>query len=502
MVSTVPLEDQLQAALVGQVNTGREELINHSHQTIDNALQEGLNQQDRAFDFAMEQIEKTRSDIGNLGGILGRIDTKHGEIAEKVEVGIRNAQQALRQEAEKPEEFSATFEGVGRTAPADYLIDGIEVQSKFINGANNNLRHVLDHMDKHANFSRDDSYHHIPKDTHEIILKVISGENVDGLSERSIRAIQEKVASIEALSGKPFEQIVQPGLSTYDEVQIIRVDETLDRHSDNITSENSVRKDNLESQADSDKRTVLEENQIDLGEMGKVALTGAAVGVAVSLTADIYKNYKAGKNIFAGDYDLDDWKRLGINTSKSAAIGGISSAAIYGLTNCAGMAAPFAGAVVTAVKGMSTLVAQYNAKEISMNELMDLGLILCSESAVVGICTAIGQTAIPVPILGAVIGSIAGKLVCFAVKKLMPSMKEKMANQLAAYNAQLDAAAKIVIDRINEEFDRLGDLTTAAFDITNNRNLLETSIELAYAYDVDRSKLIHNDAELNDFMLG
>ena len=132
------------------------------------------------------------------------------------------------------------------------------------------------------------------------------------------------------------------------------------------------------------------------------------------------------------------------------------------MTNYAAMAAPFAGAVVTAVKGMSSLVAQYRAGEISMNQLIDLGMIVCSDSAVVGLCTAIGQTVIPVPVLGAVIGSIAGKLICFATKKLMPSMREKLDQQLAAYNAKLDAAALTVINKINEEFDRLGDLTTAA----------------------------------------
>ena len=502
MVSTGQIEEQLQAALVNQINTGREELINQSHQAINEALKDGLTQQDRAFDFAMEQIDKTRSDIGNLDGILGRIDTKHGEIAEKVEVGIRSAQQALRQEVDQQEQFSATFEGVGRTAPEDYLVEGVEVQSKFINGANNNLRHVIEHMEKYSNFGRDGSYYHIPKDTHETIQKILSGENTEGLSARSIRAIQEKVASIEAMTGKPFGEVVQPGVSTYDEVQIVRVNETLDQHADTISAENDVRKEDLQNQADTDKQTVVDENQAGLGEMGKVAMAGAAVGASLSLATDIYKNYKAGKNIFAGDYSLEDWEKLGINTSKSAAIGGISSAAIYGMTNYTGLAAPFAGAVVTAVKGMSSLVAQYKAGEISMNELVDLGMILCSESAVVGVCTAVGQTIIPVPVLGAVIGSIAGKLVCFATKKLLPSMKEKLDQQLAVYNAKLDAAAQIVINKINEEFDRLGDLTTAAFDIKNNSHLLEASLDLAYAYGVDDSKLIHDESELDAFILG
>ena len=53
-----------------------------------------------------------------------------------------------------------------------------------------------------------------------------------------------------------------------------------------------------------------------------------------------------------GDYTVEDWKSLGLNTGKSAVIGGVSSTAIYGLTNYADLAAPFAGAVVTAIKGV------------------------------------------------------------------------------------------------------------------------------------------------------
>lgn len=46
--------------------------------------------------------------------------------------------------------------------------------------------------------------------------------------------------------------------------------------------------------------------------------------------------------------------------------------------------------------------------EIDLDEFTDLGLIVCAESAIVGAMTIAGQTLIPVPVLGALIGSISG----------------------------------------------------------------------------------------------
>lgn len=126
--------------------------------------------QEKSLNEALAQVEKVRGFLGNPEKILGSDLTKHGEIAEQMEVHIRNARDLL--DGKIP---TATFEGVGRTAPEDYLIDGLMVQSKFINGINNNLNHVLSHMEKYPNFGRDGSFYQIPNDTYEIIKKIIDG---------------------------------------------------------------------------------------------------------------------------------------------------------------------------------------------------------------------------------------------------------------------------------------------------------------------------------------
>lgn len=74
----------------------------------------------------------------------------------------------------------------------DYLIDGIEVQSKFINGTNKNLMHILKHMDEYSNFGKDGSFYHIPKDTWQEIQDVLDGKPVEGLKSTTIEAIKAK----------------------------------------------------------------------------------------------------------------------------------------------------------------------------------------------------------------------------------------------------------------------------------------------------------------------
>lgn len=476
------LVDQISGAFVTQINTAR-----------DIAMNTALDKQDYVFKYALEQLYKVRDFVSKPNNILGSMQTKHGEVAEQLEVGIRNAQQVLNQNVSNNNTFSATFDGVGRLAPEDYLIDGVQVQSKFINGINNNLTHVLDHMKKYTEFSRgeNNSYYHIPKDTYEIITRINNGEDVPELSKRTINAIKDKVLTIELESGKPFSEVVQPGMSTYAEPQLGNVEQTLNNHEGRLDAENKEIKDNI-----------ISDHRPSLAEAGQAALIGGAVGASLSLTTALYVKYKQGKTPFSGNFNADDWKEVGIDTSKGAAIGAISSAAIYGLTNYAEIGAPFAGAIVSAFKGVSALVAEYNQGKISFEEFYQMGLVICSESAIVGTCTAIGQTMIPVPILGAVIGSIAGKILCESAKYLSSKIQARMDKELVEFKKKIDESSIKLLDEIDRKFDHLGKLTVAAFDFSNNEKLVLSSIALAQEYGVANDEIIHNHDELDAFMLG
>ena len=469
------IPDQVNAAIIGELNSQRvrDEAVKIAAQTA-------------AFKKATEQLEKVREFVANPSGILGSELTKHGEIAEQLEVGLRNAKSALNHQ-----EMTATFEGIGRTAPADYSIDGAFIQSKFINGVNNNLNHVLEHMDKYETFGRDGSIYHIPKDTYETVTSIKNGVLVDDLSEKTRTAVLNKIKEIEQQSGKPFETVVQPSSSTYSEVQTGKIDETIDKHEQGLEKENEKLKDKI-----------VDEHKPSLQGAAEAAVIAGAVGGAISLGTSIYSKYKEGKNPFKGEFSESDWKEIGITTVKGTAGGAITGAAVYSLTNYASLSAPFAGAMVSAAKGVASLVNDYNDGKITFEEFTDLGLIVCAETAIVGLATAVGQRLIPIPILGAVIGSVAGRMLAEFTTGKSEEIAERMRKDMDNFMLRVDANYQSIIKAIDKEIDRLGKLTEAAFDLKCNENLIFASANLARAYSVNENDIITNHAELDDFMLG
>lgn len=454
-------------------------------------MQAALGVQGAALADALDQIQTVREFVGSPGHILGNPLTKHGEIAEQVEVGIRNARNLINQQPPV-----ATFEGVSRTAPADYVVNGVDVQSKFINGVTNGLDHVLEHMEKYKNFGRDGSYYHIPKDQYEVIQKILNGESVDGLATKTVRNIQERVREIEQTTGQPFDTVVKPGVSSYGEVQQGQIHETLDGHEDDVRNR------------DADRRGLIElEHQASLNEMAQVALKGAAVGAGLKVTFKlIEKVTKEKKNPFKGDFTTKDWQDIGISAAQGGATGGISGAAIYAMTNFADLSAPLAGAILSAGYSVASLAKRYARGEIGLDEFFELGQIACAESAMVAAGAALGQALIPIPIVGAVIGTIASRMVIGFGKKYLAGKVAKLEKWLDGYYnhwmTQIDRTYQILVTNIMVKVERLGDLMDAAFDPAKNMALrLEASIDLARAFEVPEAQIIHTTGELDDFML-
>jgi hypothetical protein len=440
---------------------------------------------DAAFETAVEQIDKVRDFLSRPQNILGSALTKHGEIAEQVEVGIRNARQALAQEA-----MTASIDEVGRTDAVDYFINGVAVQSKFINGISNNLRHVLGHLDKYPGFTDNGSYYMIPKDTYEAIQTLMNGGHIEGLKASTEETIKTLVNQIEEQTGTPFSEAVQSSVVDYPGVQVNTVGTTLDNEQQDLANKNEDLKDQI-----------IDDHKPSLQGATQAALVGCAVGGSLSLATGLYAKYKAGKNVFKGDFTAADWQEVGLDTAKGAAGGAVAAGSIYLMTNYAGMTAPFASAVVSAVKGLSSLADDYRKGDISFDEFIDLGMIVCTESAIVGVSTAVGQALIPIPVLGAVIGSLAGKMVAEFTTGQNDKVAQRLRDDMEAFKAKLDSRLKEVLESISAELDHLNKLTVAAFDFRLNSSLLDRSVGLAMAYGVKADNIILNEAKLDKFML-
>ena len=244
-----------------------------------------------------------------------------------------------------------------------------------------------------------------------------------------------------------------------------------------------------------------------LGDVAGAAAKGAVVGAGVRLTATLYRKYREGKNPLRGEFTAQDWRDMGVEGAKGGAQGGIAAGAIFGLTQYTDLAAPFAGAIVSSAMAFGEIAGSYRRGEIGFDEMVELGELACAEAALVGAASALGQAIIPIPVLGALIGAVAGRLMVSHGRRWLDANDKRLAAALetrfAAVVAALDRELQATVTRLLAEFDRLGDLTEAAFDVGRNTTLrLAASLRLAEAHGVADDRLIRSFDDMDRFMLG
>jgi hypothetical protein len=468
----VSLQGQMSALLVDLMNALRSASEEDALEIQRDSLAKGLS-----------ELVNVREFIGTPESILGSASTKHGEIAEVMEVGLRNARDYVAQ-MEPTADVAPS-----RIAPEDIVLNGIDVQMKTINGTNNSLRHVLGHMDKYENFGRDESFYLIPKDQHAIVERVLRGDH-KGLNKATVAAIQRKIEEIERLSGKPFDEVVRPASTTYAEVQQGQVHDTLDRAEDELCDENVRR-----------EQEIVDEHAPSLTGAAKAAAAGAAMSGAFAFVGSAANKYfKEEKNLFRGDFDADDWRDVGVDTRKAAVVGGISAAAIYGLTNFAGTAAPVAGAFVGAARGIAAILPDYVKGDISPSAFVDQALFLCTDVSITTMFTVAGQCVIPLPVAGALVGTLAGKFVSVLIGNTSKDLQDALAKRLEDNLGALGEEHRLALDALHAEFLPKLQLSEFAFASASNLRCLGLSVSLARMHGVPEEQILKSPAEVVAFL--
>lgn len=502
------LNDQIIAGYVlAGIEHKREELLQRlSEITNESTLK--MQAAHDAFNNAMSHIENLRDFVSpsNHHAILGRMATKHGEIAEHIEVEIRNGWSVLRRLAE-----TADIESVGRTAPEDYIINGIPVQSKFINGAKNCLEHVLGHMDKYPDFAKDASVfgypgksgiYHIPKDYYDILQRIYRGESVE-LGHKSIEKCKILISVIETKTGKPFSEVVQPGISTYREVQLGVVDSTIDRHESEFSAFHKEEITEIQRETKAQKVEAQHITDPSWGEAIKFAGIGAVISGTTSGGIKIYAKIRDGKSL--GTFTVDDWKEVGWDFTKGGARGGISGLGIYGLTRLGNFSAPFAGAMVSSAIGLTSLTLDYRAGTITENDFSQAANALSVEAGISAIGSALGQAVIPVPVLGAIIGAVTAKAALEITKYIVGNKEKDLIRQMESDYQQIASAleqeAREVFVQIESYFSKLHGFISAALS-QDAAVRAYGSIELCRFLGVEETEIIKNVDELDSYMLG
>lgn len=453
------------------------------------SLYESLNAQDNAFIKALAEFDATRDFISRPQNILGSDLTKHGEVAEHMEVGWRRAWDFLHQEMP-----NATFDGVHRTAPEDYRIDGIDVQSKFLNGSRNTLNAITEHINKYPDWKYEGRFFHIAKDQHEQIQNALAGGNPDGLSEKTVEGLRVKSTVIEELSGgRDFDDVVRPSRYEYREVQLGRVKQTLDADKRELSHEKSLLKDEIQAK-----------HEPSVAEGLESAAYGAGIAAGIAFVYGVYLKAKDGKSIY--EFSLEDWEELGLKSGESGIGGAVAGGSIYALTNFADFSAPFAGACVSTTRATITQIQLFNNGKITKGELVDNSFAIATEAGICGACVVIGQAVIPVPVLGAIAGSISGRFLSGIYKKTLGEQSQELVKELDRRFDEalmkIDRRYQTFIREVMAELDQLDDLIQFAFSPQNNLRLMELSIVTARRLGVPEEQIIMDHDQLDRLIHG
>ena len=267
-----------------------------------------LNQQDINLEESLNELNEIKKFIEDAEHILGNASTKHGEIAEVMQVRIANARRLIKGLAR-----NHSFEGVGRTAPEDYMRNGKQVQSKFYNGLRNTLfgKHALaEHLEKYRDFTKNGGSYDIPKDQYEEMVDLLNKYHTDPKQlSRSEYNLAKKIDEFLKSKGLELGKDIKPSVVNYSDVQQGNANKTVEKEEENIKKEDEKQ-----------RKKAYEESKPSLQEGLKATAVSAAVEGGVSFCMSVVKKRK--EKSFS-EFSEEDWKEIGLDAGKGAVKGGI-----------------------------------------------------------------------------------------------------------------------------------------------------------------------------------
>ena len=439
----------------------------------------------KILDYAKDKIEDVI--VKDRGGDRG----VHGFIAEFAEEGIVNARRAI-------EGLNPIVKVLNDNGPADLLIGRNTIQMKFYN----NLRDELEQ----SFFYNTKMKMMFPKDHVQVFEKIMAGAkevelNGKRLSSKQITDIRQIINDITESKGlTSYKSWMKSSALDYKDAQKNSINSLLDSEQKNIYKTVKLKQQELNK-----KRLVAQKHALpNLKQANKVARNAAFLQGGLALMSSVYEKYKEGKNIF--EFEQSDWLDCGLDTAEGVIKGAISGYSIYGLTNVLGISAPNASALVMATYGMIDIVLKYRTTEITQDEFMNLLTLNVMDASFATIGACIGQTMIPIPVLGSVVGSIASSLIWEIGKGILNDSEQKIIQDyqenLNNYIKILDKHYLAIYNEIIEKYKKLGELQDYSFDLSLNTKLsFEYSIELAEKLEIENTRILQNLSEIDSYFL-
>lgn len=423
----------------------------------------------------------------NRGGDTGI----HGFLAEYAEVGIRNAKNIMNN-------LEPITELLNNNGPADLLVNNKEVQMKFYENILNEIKQAQHYRGMDMMF---------PKDHVEIIYKIMNGEKIiyfngSRLHSSTIQRIKEEVINESNKRGQNFKEWILQSEINYKDAQRNNIHDTLNSHKEHINQQANNQKSQVNNKAKNEKNIAANNAKPSFSEASKVAGIGAAIQGGISFGMFVYNKHKEGKEIW--DFDVNDWKDCGIDTSKGAIKGGFSGYAVYGLTNVCNLSAPIAGAVATGSYGLLTASIKYRINKIDSDEFNELVFINAIDCAGAMIGASIGQAIIPIPVVGALIGTIVATTAVNMGKDYLTQKELEIISQyelkVSEYLKGLDENYQLKYDELIGKYNAISQIQEVAFDVEMNAELqFAYSISLAQAIGVEEKDILTSIDEIDSF---
>lgn len=460
--------------------------IDHLNQLRLNELLSRLTSQDINLEKALNELQKIKTFVAAPEHILGSPKTKHGEIAEFAQVYISNARKLIN--GLKAE---YTFEGVGRTAPEDYLRNGIPIQSKFNTGniGNTTFNAIKKHLEKYPDFIKNGGKYDIPKDQFKNITELL--EKPASQLNRSEYSFVQTIREWEKSNGISFTNVVNGSVVDYADVQQANIQQTVHSEADCIKNTDKQIRENAYLQS----KPTLKEGM-------NATSVSAAIEGGMSFYLNVTKKLKSGKKLH--DFTAKDWKDVCLGTAIGTGKGAIRGASVYGLTNFTATPAAVASALVTAAFGIISQAQLLHNETISTEDFIINSEVVCLDVAASAVSSLLGQVIIPIPVLGAIIGNAVGMFMYGLAKDFLSKHEQSIIadfnSSLEQLNQKLDKQYQQLILSLKEEFAKFSSVVTLAFDEDINKAFL-ASIDLANYIGVAKDKILKDERDIDNFFL-
>lgn len=196
------------------------------------------------------------------------------------------------------------------------------------------------------------------------------------------------------------------------------------------------------------------------------AAIAAGINMILSLSVKLVKEEK-----FFWDYEADDWKDVLFDIGIGGIAGGISASILNIVGSYSASAVPGVSALLMATFGIASLVPDYLDGKLTTDEFIVEVEMICFDVALILLTGVMGQTIIPVPALGAVIGSVAGMIATVIIQEIWGDKLRELIMKINQHIHTLFEKIKDFFIGIWEKLKNIKDLLAYLLDDDFNYSL-------------------------------